>query len=123
MVPTTIITRVCQMNKININKSILGMMLIALSAGAIADGKSSDAYFVKVDRDTTTQNTEQGAPNKKHTSRKEKSGGLATGKRQHKPLTITKSIDKASPQASGKKKKVPGIHKSGDITLKRGVID
>jgi len=29
---------------------------------------------------------------------KDKSSGLATGKRQHKPITVTKEIDKASPK-------------------------
>jgi type VI secretion system secreted protein Hcp len=41
-----------------------------------------------------------------------RSSGLATGKRQHKPITITKPVDKASPllqQASTSGKALPGM--------------
>lgn len=43
--------------------------------------------------------------------------GMASGKRQHKPLTVTKPIDKASPL------KIPTRSGAGSITLKRGLAD
>lgn len=110
------------MKKTNAFISILGIMLLALSTNTMAGAKSSDAYFVKVDRDTTTQNSEQNDPKKKQAAGN-KASGLPTGKRQHKPFVVTKPIDKASPKSAAKAKKIPGAHKSGDITLKRGVID
>lgn len=52
------------MKKVNSSVSILGILLMAISTGSMAAGKSEDAYFVKVDRETTTQNTAQGDPRK-----------------------------------------------------------
>ena len=83
------------MKKSNVYMPILGAVLLAFSTNGISSGKSSDAYFVKVDSETTTQNNASGKP---------------TGKRQHKPLNVTKSVDKATP------------NRTGDVTLKRGII-
>lgn len=94
--------------------------MMALSTSAMA-GK--DAYFVKVDSETTTEAKQQKPGVKKATPAQPKSSGLPTGKRQHKPFVLTKPMDKASPVAATKKKAMPSPQKSGDVTLKRGVID
>lgn len=98
------------MNKTTTSLSILGAILIAFSSSITAGGK--EAFFVKVDNETTTQNDSQDGGNSK--SKKEKGTGMTTGKRQHKPISVTR--------ASSKVKKIPGINKTGDVTLKRGVI-
>jgi len=108
---------------LNTSISILGIMMLALSAPALAGSKGSDAYFVKVDRDTTTQNSAQNNAANKPVSPQDSSSGMASGKRQHKPFVLTKPVDKASTDQANKAKKLSGMHKSGDITLKRGVVE
>lgn len=70
------------MNRANTLTAFIGVALRAVSGAALA-GKSSDAYFVKVDRDTTTQNS-QASGNKQPSG--DHASGLPTGKRQHKPF-------------------------------------
>ena len=100
--------------------TVAGAVMLVLSTSALA-GK--EAYFVKVDNETTTETTQQKPGVKKATPAKPRSGGLPTGKRQHKPFVLTKPVDKASPVAAAKKKMAPVPTKSGDVTLKRGVIE
>lgn len=46
----------------------------------------------------------------------DRGSGMATGKRQHKPLTVTKELDKASPMMAR------GMRRgAGSLTLKRGI--
>ena len=64
---------------------------------------------------------------------RERGSGLATGKRQHKPLSVTKEIDKSStqlairPAGTGAARddgtlKLPTSRGPGNITLKRGMM-
>lgn len=92
---------------------IFGVTLFASSI-ALA---SKDAYFVKVDRDTTIQNGEQGDSDKKVAPKNENATNLPTGKRQHKPFVITKELE----NKESDEKANTGLHKSGDVTLKRGI--
>ena len=109
------------MNRHHVFACVLSVMLLATSATALA-GKSSDAYFVRVDRDTTTQNSSQ-TPVQKPAAGKDAATGLPTGKRQHRPFTVIKPLDKASPKNAAQVKKIPGMHKTGNITLKRGIVE
>jgi len=102
--------------------AIMGLLSLTLCADALA-AKASDAYFVKVDRETTTEASQQQDPDKARAAGEAEATGMATGKRQHKPVILTKPVDKLAPEGAATAKKIPGLHKTGDITLKRGVSD
>ena len=53
--------------------SIAGIFLV-LSTSSMAGSKSNDAYFVKVDSETTTQNRSKEDPRKKQATAKNKTG-------------------------------------------------
>lgn len=109
------------MKKLHTPILALAIILFTLSTNTMAGGKSSDAYFVKVDRDTTTQNSEQSDPEKQVTGKQ--TSATASGQRTYEPIVIRKRIDKASPASPGAAKKLPGTRKTSDVTLKRGVIE
>ena len=56
---------------------------------------------------------------------REQASGLATGKRQHRPLSVTKELDKSTPimaARGGGILNLPASRRAGNITLKRGVM-
>lgn len=60
------------------------------------------------------------APESVQTSTRDAASGMASGKRQHKPLTVTKELDKASPTMA--RASTTGSTKFSNITLKRGTF-
>ncbi|MEX0645047.1 MAG: type VI secretion system tube protein TssD [Parvularculaceae bacterium] len=85
------------------------LLIAALFAFAAAPAAASDAAYLKV-QGSTTGKIEGGVTQKGHegeikvlaftheiVSPRDAASGLPTGKRQHKPFTITKPIDKSSP--------------------------
>ena len=104
-----------------IKLSVILFTSVVFTSQVMAGAKSSDAYFVKVDSETTTQNDSSPTPNNNTKKANTTStSGAATGKRQHKPFTATKRLDKASPLLQDS---TTGVHKTSDVTLKRGVTE
>ena len=101
---------------------IIASLFLVISGPVSAGAKAKDAYFVKVDRETTTQNSKT-KPSKKQFSSQSKKHQKAhsTGHRRYMPVKLNIRVGK-SPPSSRKKSKIPGLHKSGDVTLKRGVV-
>lgn len=121
------------MKKLNVSISVVGIMLsVSIGSQAAEPGKvempnlnsgsssskSKDAYFVRVDRETTTEANKQDDPDKKIAPDNKNTAGLPAGKRQHKPFVITKELDKASEENANAN---PNLKKSGDVTMKRGL--
>jgi len=97
----------------NLIPTTLAIVTLAILAGTVSAGtKSSDAYFVKVDRDTTTQNSTDDGSNdvifggfgEEYLDPEvmyaidsyEDDTEEAEAARKHTDLTILKKVDKAS---------------------------